>query len=119
VGRRKCQSNYQLNLSAISGSSETQPRRPSGYPRSPSGHVSLVPEAEAEYLLLQVWDRLSLQYGFGQAADGVISPLPGGPAGELSSTNVGACAARWSTTQRPMTTAIRRVTAGGAPRTGR
>jgi Protein of unknown function (DUF3891) len=28
------------------------------------------------YLLLQVWDRLSLQYAFRLAADGEIAPLP-------------------------------------------
>ena len=28
------------------------------------------------YLLLQVWDRLSLQYAFRLAADGDIAPLP-------------------------------------------
>jgi hypothetical protein len=34
-----------------------------------------------EYLLLQVWDRLSLQYVFRLAADGVIAPAPGTGAG--------------------------------------
>jgi hypothetical protein len=28
------------------------------------------------YLLLQVWDRISLQFALRHAADGVISPLP-------------------------------------------
>lgn len=59
------------------------------YPLPSGGHVSLVPEVQHEYLLLQVWDRLSLQYAFMQAADGIISPLPGWPGGELSCTNAG------------------------------
>jgi hypothetical protein len=39
-------------------------------------------DAEVRYLyfLLQVWDRLSLQFAFRLAADGVIAPMPNGPA---------------------------------------
>ena len=47
----------------------------------PDNHASDDPEVRARYLLLQVWDRLSLQYVFRLAGDGVISPLPvGSPA---------------------------------------
>jgi hypothetical protein len=49
---------------------------------SASGHAGTRrpvddPEAWEHYLLLQVWDRLSLQYAFRLAADGVIRPAPG------------------------------------------
>lgn len=42
----------------------------------PGHHASDDPEVRARYLLLQVWDRLSLQYVFRLAGDGTISPLP-------------------------------------------
>lgn len=35
-----------------------------------------LPEVMTGYLLLQVWDRISLQFALRHAADGVISPLP-------------------------------------------
>ncbi|WP_028938678.1 DUF3891 family protein [Pseudonocardia spinosispora] len=35
-----------------------------------------LPEVMSAYLLLQVWDRLSLQFALRHAADGVITPLP-------------------------------------------
>jgi hypothetical protein len=45
-----------------------------------TGHRSLQAHADhqvrTDYLALQVWDRLSLQFAFRHAADGVISPLP-------------------------------------------
>ena len=44
----------------------------------PAADVPIVREA---YLMLQVWDRLSLQFAFRHAADGVIAPLPS-PGGE-------------------------------------
>ena len=39
-------------------------------------HVSTDPEVRAAYLRLQVWDRLSLQYLYFGARDGVIAPVP-------------------------------------------
>jgi len=39
-------------------------------------HVTTDPEVWSNYLLLQVWDRLSLQYAFRLAADGEIGPVP-------------------------------------------
>jgi hypothetical protein len=39
-------------------------------------HVTTDPQVWYNYLLLQVWDRLSLQYAFRLAADGAIAPLP-------------------------------------------
>lgn len=36
------------------------------------------PEIRAHYLLLQVWDRLSLQFALRHGADGEIAPLPSG-----------------------------------------
>ena len=39
-------------------------------------HVTSDPVVWYNYLLLQVWDRLSLQYAFRLAADGEIAPLP-------------------------------------------
>lgn len=39
-------------------------------------HVTTDPEVWYNYKLLQVWDRLSLQYVFFKAADGQIAPLP-------------------------------------------
>jgi hypothetical protein len=47
-----------------------------------------VPSIREAYLLLQVWDRLSLQFAFRHAADGSIAPLPGGTA--LECRNAGA-----------------------------
>ena len=35
-----------------------------------------VPAVRQAYYLLQVWDRLSLQFAFRHAADGTIAPLP-------------------------------------------
>jgi hypothetical protein len=49
--------------------------------RRPVAHPSYDPEVWEHYLLLQVWDRLSLQYAFRLAADGLIGPAPGTPAG--------------------------------------
>jgi hypothetical protein len=39
-------------------------------------HVTTDPQVFYNYLLLQVWDRLSLQFAFRLAADCEISPLP-------------------------------------------
>ena len=39
-------------------------------------HVTTDPQVWYNYLLLQVWDRLSLQYAFRLAADGELAPLP-------------------------------------------
>jgi Protein of unknown function (DUF3891) len=39
-------------------------------------HVTTDPNVWRNYLLLQVWDRLSLQYAFRLAADGRIEPVP-------------------------------------------
>jgi hypothetical protein len=39
-------------------------------------HVTTDPQVWYNYLLLQVWDRLSLQYAFRLAADGDLAPLP-------------------------------------------
>jgi Protein of unknown function (DUF3891) len=39
-------------------------------------HVTTDPQVWYNYLLLEVWDRLSLQYAFRLAADGIIAPLP-------------------------------------------
>jgi Protein of unknown function (DUF3891) len=44
--------------------------------RQLSTHVTTDPEVWYNYRLLQVWDRLSLQYAFRLAADGEIGPLP-------------------------------------------
>jgi hypothetical protein len=53
--------------------------------RAPHEHDDVL----RDYLLLQVWDRLSLQFALRHAADGVIAPLPlPGRRGELR------CAAR-------------------------
>lgn len=41
-----------------------------------SGPASDDPVVRHHYLLLQVWDRLSLQFAFRHAADGEIAPLP-------------------------------------------
>lgn len=58
--------------------------------RRPVGHVSLDREVRDEYLLLQVWDRLSLQYAYLHAGDGTIAPLPlgAGASGELRCTHL-------------------------------
>jgi hypothetical protein len=60
-------------------------------PGEHQGHISTDRAALARYLLLQVWDRLSLQFVFRLAADGVIAPLPRGeePFGELVCRNTG------------------------------
>jgi len=39
-------------------------------------HVTTDPQVWYNYLLLEVWDRLSLQYAFRLAAAGIIAPLP-------------------------------------------
>lgn len=39
-------------------------------------HVTTDPNVWYNYLLLQVWDRLSLQYAFRLAADGELAPVP-------------------------------------------
>jgi hypothetical protein len=39
-------------------------------------HVTTDPAVWYNYLLLQVWDRLSLQYAFRLASDGQIDPVP-------------------------------------------
>lgn len=39
-------------------------------------HVTTDPQVWYNYLLLQVWDRLSLQYAFRLATAGAIAPLP-------------------------------------------
>jgi hypothetical protein len=44
--------------------------------RSRHSHITTDPRVWYNYLLLQVWDRLSLQYAFRLAADGEIAPLP-------------------------------------------
>jgi hypothetical protein len=54
--------------------------RPVPAPDGPAGstvHASDDPLVRQLYLLLQVWDRLSLQYVFWLAGDGVIAPAPG------------------------------------------
>ncbi|MBL7623605.1 DUF3891 family protein [Frankia sp. AgB1.8] len=52
------------------------------------------PVVRQHYLLLQVWDRLSLQFAFRHGADGTIAPLPalGGGQGVLTCRSVGAFA---------------------------
>jgi hypothetical protein len=49
----------------------------------PGNHACDDPEVRARYLLLQVWDRLSLQYVFRLAGDGTIGPLPLAGAGAI------------------------------------
>jgi hypothetical protein len=44
--------------------------------RKLGAHVTTDPQVWYNYLLLQVWDRLQLQYAFRLAADGEITPLP-------------------------------------------
>jgi len=59
------------------------------------GHADDDPEVRHLYLLLQVWDRLSLQFAFRLAGDGVIEPLPCGAAAvALRCRNDGAFALR-------------------------
>jgi hypothetical protein len=60
------------------------------------GHAAITaPHQDAEvleaYLLLQVWDRISLQFAFRQAIDGTIRPLPlgGGRDGALACRSAG------------------------------
>jgi hypothetical protein len=54
-------------------------------------HVTADPQVWHNYLLLQTWDRLSLQFAFRLAADGEIGPLPfpDGSSGILHVTNAG------------------------------
>ena len=54
-------------------------------------HVTTDPKVWYNYLLLQVWDRLQLQFAWRLAADGEIGPLPhpDGSSGVLRITNVG------------------------------
>jgi len=54
-------------------------------------HVTTDPQVWYNYLLLQVWDRLQLQFAWRLAADGEIAPLPypDGSTGTLRITNVG------------------------------
>jgi hypothetical protein len=56
-----------------------------GHPTADPPNEPAIREA---YLLLQVWDRLSLQFAFRHAADGRIAPLPGNVA--LECRNAGA-----------------------------
>lgn len=53
--------------------------------------ISDDPEVRYEYLLLQVWDRLSLQYAYRLAANGEIAPLPliGGGSSTIICRNTG------------------------------
>ena len=46
-------------------------------PAGTGAHTSDDPEVRARYLLLQVWDRLSLHYVYRLAGDGAIGPVPG------------------------------------------
>jgi len=54
-------------------------------------HITNDPQVWYNYLLLQVWDRLSLQFAFRLAADGDIAPLPrpDGGTGVLRCSNDG------------------------------
>jgi hypothetical protein len=54
-------------------------------------HITTDPHTWYNYLLLQVWDRLQLQFAWRLAADGEIGPLPSpdGSSGILKITNVG------------------------------
>lgn len=62
--------------------------------REPAGHASVEPAVREDYLTLQVWDRLSLQFAFRHAADGEIAPLPGAGDVALRCVNDGAFALR-------------------------
>jgi hypothetical protein len=59
-------------------------------------HVTTDPRVWYNYLLLQVWDRLSIQFAFRLAADGEIAPLPrpDGSSGALRIMNVGELSVR-------------------------
>src|SRR3954463_4451748 len=59
--------------------------------REVHAHVTTDPQVWYNYLLLQVWDRLQLQFAFRLAADGEIGPLPhpDGSSGVLRIKNVG------------------------------
>src|SRR5213078_2284426 len=54
-------------------------------------HVTTDPQVWYNYLLLQVWDRLQLQFAFRLAASGEIAPLPrpDGTSSTLRVTNTG------------------------------
>src|SRR5438093_5173008 len=54
-------------------------------------HVTTDPQVWYNYLLLQVWDRLALQYAFRLAGSGEIAPLPrpDGTSSTLRVTNTG------------------------------
>jgi len=54
-------------------------------------HITTDPRVWYNYLLLQVWDRLQLQFAWRLAADGEIAPLPhpGGSTSTLKVTNAG------------------------------
>lgn len=51
---------------------------------APSRPPHELPEVREEYLLLQIWDRLSLQYAFRHAADGELAPVPGADGATLT-----------------------------------
>ena len=59
--------------------------------RQRTTHITTDPAVWYNYRLLQVWDRLSLQFAFRLAADGEIGPLPrpAGPDGVLRCTRRG------------------------------
>lgn len=59
--------------------------------REVHSHVTTDPQVWRNYLLLQVWDRLSLQFAFRLAADGEIGPVPNpdGSSGVLTVRNAG------------------------------
>jgi hypothetical protein len=54
-------------------------------------HITTDPQVWYNYLLLQVWDRLQLQFAWRLAADGEIAPLPSpdGSTGTLRVKNAG------------------------------
>src|SRR5205823_12900195 len=59
-------------------------------------HVTTDPGVWYNYRLLQVWDRLSIQFGFRLAADGEIAPLPrpNGPDAALRIQHLGEMSVR-------------------------
>lgn len=59
-------------------------------------HVTTDPQVWYNYLLLQVWDRLQLQFAWRLGADGEIAPLPypDGTTGTLKITNLGELSVR-------------------------
>lgn len=59
-------------------------------------HVTTDPKVWYNYLLLQVWDRLQLQFAWRLGADGEIAPLPypDGTTGALKVTNLGELSVR-------------------------